>query len=891
MSRNQRKLAAWTWAFVLPVLLQAQSLPKISADFKNAPLSVAFAELESSFPISFSFEDETIEGVTVSVKFRQLPLDRALQKLLAGTGFDFELIDQRYVLIKQGNAPPADNSPTLPRRTLCGKVVDEATGEPLPSATVYLLGTSFGTYTDTAGYFELPGHFLEKDTVSVSYLGYSALTVLAGHLLQRPCAAVKLSFANTWMSDILIKDFSVDMLTLENEGNFHFKKEKIPTLPGWGEPDVLRMLQLLPGIGSAEESAARLNVRGGTPDQNLVLWEGIPMYHTGHFFGQYDAFNPYIVDEVDVWRGNFGAEHGGRNSSIIDIKGRPDLVDESTWGIGFNLLHGNIFMEKPLFRKTKHKRGAIIVAGRTSLQSNKSKVFRELFDQVFQNGRVAFQDSLRVDNDFTTWRPDIQYGDFNLKLRWQGKKKNDNAISIFNGYDELNYYYAFDDSLTFYSTSDFIRASNFGISWQHEAQWKPRLKANFKMAASGYQNRYNFRWNNQRDSAFIYQYNTSNDLADLSIHLDLAWEVDQLRKWTFGYHANAQQSSLIYQDTQVLRREKNIFSRDTSILGLHTFYAAFGHQPNPKFWYSLGLRMNLFPERDLFFAEPRARFTWQPWDHNLKLKGSMARNWQFVFQIIDYNDLGAGEPLWALAKDSIPAQELWQWTLGASYETRSMLVDAELYYKDSRNLTSRNLLVDRGFERPLSFDGTSVAYGFDFLFRKRLPPYSVWLAYSWGQVEQQFPELNANRPYPARHDIRQQINFVNMLDLGKFDVSVNLHFRTGTPYSIPAVEQVPCPACTVDDFTYALSFSELNTERLPNTLRLDVSATYAFGKKNRKWKTGLSFFNLLNRTNIIDKDFILDTPDPTEPQGSFNLRELNRLAAGRAPNFFLQYEW
>ena len=455
----------------------------------------------------------------------------------------------------------------------------------------------------------------------------------------------------------------------------------------------------------------------------------------------------------------------------------------------------------------------------------------------------------------------------------------------------MDYYYAFDDSLTFYSTNDYIRASNFGMSWQHEADWKPHLKANFKMAASTYNNEYAFRWNNQRDSAFIYRYNTSNLMQDLSMHLNVKWDMDEHKSWTFGYHFNAQQSSLIYRDTHVLLKENNVFSRDTSILGLHTLYSAFSQQLNPKFWYTLGLRMNLFPIRNLYFTEPRASFTWKPLEINFSVKGSLARNWQFVFQIIDYTDLGAGEPLWALAKDSIPAQELWQWTLGASYETKSMLVDAEFYYKDGRNLTSRNLLVDRGFERPLSFEGKSVAYGVDLLFRKRLPPFSVWFAYSLGKVEQQFMELNNGLPYPARHDIRHQINFVNMLDLGKFDVSANLHFRTGTPYSIPDVELVPCPACTVDDFTYALSFEKLNTERLPNTVRVDVSATYAFGKKNRKWKMGLSFFNLLNRTNIIDKDFILDTPDPNEPQGTFELRELNRLAAGRAPNFFLQYEW
>ena len=878
---------------LLPFFAITQSLLKINADFKKTRLAYAFAQLEIKYAISFSFEDEAVEGIKVTKRLRQLPLDKAMEKLLDGTELDFEILDQQYVLIKKAWEVKKDTTPTLPSSLhLCGFVLDEGAKEPLIGATVFVKGTADGVYSDTTGYFQLKGQFSKNDTLEIRYLGYEGLQFLVGDFTKKPCKAVDLGFANTWMSDVLIKDFSIDMLTLANDGHFHFKKEKIPTLPGWGEPDVMRMLQLLPGIGSAEESAARLNVRGGTPDQNLVLWEGIPMYHTGHFFGLYDVFNPYVVDEVNVWRGNFGAEHGGRNSSVIEIKGRPDLVDESTWGVGLNLLHFNIFMEKPLFRKSKTKRGAIMVAGRQSLASNKSKVFRELFDQVFQNGRVALQEEFRNQNEFITWNPQLLYGDFNVKMRWQGKRKNDNAITFYTGSDQLDYFYSFDNDTTFSSTNDFIRAQNIGMSWQHTAQWKPHLKASFTMAASAYVNDYTYRYSSERDSAFIYRYQTSNLMQDFSNNFNVGWQLDTNKHLLMGYHLNVQRSDLVYQDTHVLKREKNVFSRDTAVLGTHTLYASYNHQLNKKFQYSLGLRLNLFPLRKELYSESRAGFVWKPLaNDNFSIKGSMSNNWQFVFQIVDFTDLGAGEPLWALAKDSIPPQETAQFAIGASYETKSMLIDAEFYLKKSDNLTSRNLLVDRGFEKPLSFDGSSTAYGFDFLFRKRIPPYSMWFAYSFGKVDQQFPELNSGLPYPARHDIRHQVNWVHTLKAGKWDFSANLHFRTGTPYSIPSVEPVPCGNCTVDNFIHVLSFDRLNTERLPSTVRLDISSTYSFGKKNKHWKMGISFFNLLNRTNLIDKDFVLETPRLDEPQADYKLQEFNRLAAGIAPNLFVHYEW
>ncbi len=263
------------------------------------------------------------------------------------------------------------------------------------------------------------------------------------------------------------------------------------------------------------------------------------------------------------------------------------------------------------------------------------------------------------------------------------------------------------------------------------------------------------------------------------------------------------------------------------------------------------------------------------------------RYWQFVFQIVDENDLGVSEPQWALSDELIPAQELWQWTLGASYETKTLLIDADIYLKNNHNLTSLNLRVDRGFERPWSFDGKSTASGFDFLLRKRWRNYSLWLSYATGQVEQQFPELNDSLPYPARHDIRQRLNFVNTYSLPHWDFSFNVNLRSGTPYS--RAEVVLCEDCDPQN-KYALSYPRLNAERLPGAARLDLGATYKFERRKMKGKIGMSIYNLLNRRNLLDKDFLLEnTPEDTE--NPWKLQELNRLAAGVTPNLFFLFLW
>ena len=880
-----RTISLVIFLFVNLLPLTAQTSPTLSAHFTQTSLRTAIRFFEKNYPLSFSFDDEAVRDVRITANFEDLPLQEAMQRVFDSTGLDFEILDNQYILIKK----TAESE-----HTLCGKILDKETSDPLPGATAYVKNSPHGTTADEQGNFTLKGHFKNTDSLEISYLGYQRLTLSVRDLLDQPCKNFTLKFAPQAIPGVIIYDFATDMLTLGENGSFHFNKEKMPTLPGWGEPDVLRTLQLLPGIGSADESGARLNVRGGTPDQNLVLLDGIPIYHTGHFFGLYDAFNPYIVDEVDVWRGNFGAEYGGRNSSVIDIHAKPDFTNKTQWGVGMNLLSVQGYVAVPL---KKEKVSLLFAARRSYVDGLQRTAYQNFFNQVFQNGKIALQEEYRND-DFVTWNPTISFGDANLKLRWKGKNQQENAISFYNSTDQLNYRFAYDDSTYFSETEDVINASNFGMSWQHQAQWSPRFNIKYKVALSSFKNDYTFRWNEaDRQRPFIYRWETANSMGDFSAHFHHDWQVSDRYRTSFGYQLSVQEATMVYRDTNAVKLEGNLLANDTVRNGLHTFYAEFAGQPSKKFGFTLGLRENFLPLRGLSYSEPRAGFTWLPFgpkpedEGKFTVKGGMGRYWQFVFQIIDFGDLGVGEPLWAITDETLPAQELWQWTLGFSVEKKSMLLDAEFYRKDSRNLTSLNLRVDRGFERPWSFDGESAATGFDFLLRKRFHRYSTWIAYSLGKVTMTFPELNGGLPYPARHDIRHRLNFVHMVSLKKWELAANFHLRSGTPYSIPGVVQAPCNGCTADSLTWALDFEKLNTARLPAVSRLDLSITYKWQKVKNSGKIGLSIYNLYNRSNLLDKDFLLETPPPDEPQTDYKLQEINRLAARATPSFFILLQW
>ena len=852
---------------------------------------------EADYGLSFSFDDALVEGKRITCRFENRPLEDALKILFFTLDLDFELLDGRDVLIKKSHFTEGEKMggapPPLPEHTICGRVTDAASGGPLPGATAYVKGSPEGTTTDADGRFSLRGNFSAKDSLEIRFLGYGTVTLRAAPFLDAPCGKFTLSISENWMPDVVISDFATDMLGAGEMGSFHFKKEKIPTLPGWGEPDVMRLLQLLPGIGSAQESASRLNVRGGTPDQNLVLWDGIPIYHTGHFFGLSDAFNPYVVEDVEVWRGNFGSEYGGRNSSVIDIKSRSEIVDETEWAAGVNLLSAQAYVHFPLLKKRGKKLAVLAAFRRSYVNGIQSSTYQKLFNQVFQNGKVTLEREEQND-EFVSWTPDISFADLNFKVHWEGKKKRKNAFNLFAASDELNYRFAYDDSTYFYEAIDQLVAANVGMSFQHSAEWSPTFKVKYQVAASNYSNEYSFQWNEEdRERPFIDRFQSKNVLDDFSVQLHHEWQAAENHRMSFGYHLSEQEFTLLEGDTNAVNRIGEAWANDTTRLSLHTFYADFDYEVGKRLGFQIGIRENYLPARELYYSEPRLSATWRPFANGLSVQGSVGRYWQFVFQEVevDFGDLGVGEPLWVVSEDEIPPQELWQWTLGIRLEKKSLLLDAEVYHKKMRNLTSLNLRTDRGFDRPWSFDGQATARGMDFLLRKRLPPYSFWFSYSLGEVVQQFPELNNGSPFPARHDIRHQANFVNMLSLRKWELAANLHLRTGSPYSVPDVKQTDCPDCQSDDYTYILDYPHLNDHRLPGFVRLDLSATYQFGKKKSRGKIGLAIYNVLNRKNLLDKDVSLETAPYEEPQDNYKLQTLNRLAAGATPNLFVRFEW
>ena len=391
---------------------------------------------------------------------------------------------------------------------------------------------------------------------------------------------------------------------------------------------------------------------------------------------------------------------------------------------------------------------------------------------------------------------------------------------------------------------------------------------------------------------YTFRWNTENRMGDFQARFHHNWQVAPRHRFSFGYQLTAQQANLLYADTNAVQNTGHVFLNDTTGQVLHTFYGEFAYRPSEKLELILGVRENHLPARGIYYSEPRIAFKWKPFGGPFSVKGGAGRYWQFVFQIQQFSDLGVGEPLWALANEEIPAQQLWQWNLGASWQSSSLFIDVDFYLRKNHNLTSLNLVLDSGVEKPWVFDGSSNATGLDVLLRKRWHGYSLWLAWSAGKVIERFASLNNGKDFPAPHDIRHSLDLIHMFNWKRWDLSLNLHFNTGRPYSQPLAEEVPCQTCTASPYTWALHYPTLNSRRLPASVRFDLGCSYHFqGRRRMKGKAGLAIYNFFNNRQILDRDFVLETPPTDQPQDDYNIQTLTRRASGAIPNLFIQFEW
>jgi len=881
--RMKHSLPYWltlTALWLLPMALQAQDRSQtiVNEQFMGLTLYNIFDELALKYGLEFDYHEEDIPNTLLSAQFfRNKSIQEVLQSLLASYDVAFVVQASGNVVIrKKGVELVKTYTASVFDFTLRGKIIDKVSGETLPFATVYCPGSGKGATTNVDGHFSLLNTPTDTSTLVLQYLGYKSKQIkLNPDMLSNNEVVLTMKAMTTQLAEVVISDQKEHMVKASGGiSTISVSPAQLSTLPSLGEKDIFRSLQLLPGISGTNETSSGLFVRGGTPDQNLVLFDGFTVYHVDHFYGFFSAFNANAVKDVQFYKGGYDARFGGRLSSVVSLTGKNGNNNKASGNIGISALSVNGSLELPF----ANSKGSLFLAGRRSYTDIiQSGLFQNIFD-IFDNenegnglggrggpgGGPAFGQ--------TETEPTFHFYDLNAKLTFRPSNRDILSLSFYNGQDKLDNSNSFNSNqfggfggfgggdLAFdNSTTDINDWGNVGSSLKWSRQWNERFFTNAVASYSRYftdRDRFTNTDITRADSSFtvITGVLEDNTVDDYSFRLDNEFLLNDRHKVEFGaqYTFNRVDYFQLQNDTvTVLDRQ----DEGTTLAA----YVQDTWQPMPRLSITPGIRVAYYSGTEETYIEPRVAATYQINDR-LKAKAAWGQYNQFVTRVVR-EDLSQGSrDFWLLANNDLnPVSSATHYIAGLSYETDAFLFDVEAYYKDmaglseytlrfANNLNAREIEVSELF-----YEGTGYARGIELLLQKKFGEYTGWIGYTLSEVTHEFDGLS-DEPYPALHDQTHEFKLVNSVRLGKWTLAGTWVYATGKPYTRP----VGFNEVTLLDgsTTSYVSVGEKNAYRLPAYHRMDVSATYGWDwGRNAKAELGLSVFNLYNNTNVWYKTF------------------------------------
>lgn len=858
--------------------LQAQN-PSIHLNTKNLPLEEVFNQIEQQNDYLFSYKNEDIKNITITVQADGIKIDAFLRQIFKPHQLDFEIVNDKYILVRKKQVQEEE----IPLTLLKGQIIDSLTQQPLTGANVYLKKAQKGTYTDEKGSFQFEAKVENNDSLVVSYVGYQTLIFPATAFTNGKTPIVALPFFNFGANFIIVKDYLTDGIDLTQNGAVtKLKPNKIGAMPGQVEPDVLSSIQFLPGISNPDEKASDIYIRGGTPDQNLMMWEGIPIYHAAHYFERISAFNPFIIDEAEIYRSGFEAKYGGRISGLVNLKSADASVSESQFGAGTNFTHA-YFYGKVAF--VPQKTSAVFSIRRSirdiwSSPSFDSLTLHNLEDIVQTRADlVDLPKHIKLVNDFN-------FLDANAKISHQLSAKDELSAAWFFGLNDFNNHWI--DTKKDLDQLDKLDLTNQGMSLNWNRQWNKHFSSKISAIRSHffYDYAYNVQDGNAPKPASVGK--KRSKILEYQLHWDNTWIIRNKQKINAGYQYVDYD---IGYEIKEERDNRNPANKETEYnKNLHVLYSTFSTNTKKPFNADIGLRMNYYSGFEKIYFEPRLRAGYRLSD-TWSVHANAGQYYQFLSRLIEFdvNKESLRVPIWILSgEENIPVLRSQQLQLGLIFNKKGWVLDLQTYLKKVSGLTSFSIGFDIIDNRAFDIGEADIS-GIDILLKKRWNNYRTWFSYSLNKVTYHFPLLE-EKSFPAFHDQRHFLQWANLLSVKNFEFSLGLKVASGRPYTFSdSYEEIPSPMMGGGS-KFQLIIDEVNGLRLPVSSRLDASVLYHFFPKQRdKWKgiVGVSLYNILNQSSWLSRRYEL----MREVNGDAFISENNTRVLGITPNVVLRVEW
>lgn len=813
--------------------------------FSHTPISKALIEVSSKSNIRIAFDASELEKIFITKNVTGATVNEVISSVLEETGYTFDYKHGTYLIIR---SLATTKSEKIANKLVSGIVFDKTTGERLPYATLLLLEKNISVYANVNGNFSLNLNDSSSTAVQVRYMGYVALDTVVSLNNEINFLKLGLQAKTQTIQAIEIKGEKIEMIDVNNDaGHLSFNPIRFDDLPNYGETDVFRSLQLLPGI-SAKENSSQLNIRGSSADQNLVLFDGFTLYNLDHFFGVFSALNPNVIKNIQVYLGGFDSRYGERVSGIVDITGKSGNQEKPTFYGGINLISANLAAEIPVNNKF-----TIVAAAR--------RAYSDIYSSWLADALLAdkVKPARRFQSAANIIEPTFYFGDFNLKMTYTPNHTENISFSIYGAKDDLNSSNQYNNNQFTVFTEDLNQWGNygFGISWKK--QQNAKYFTNFQVGHSGYFNDY---YNNTVFSGEIPAdnfpsripglsenliVNEENDLIDYFFSMQNKFVFNRKNQFEFGMSIKYNKYSF-YKDAT----SEFIYDDTESSAMLYNLYFQDNITPVKNLSIKPGLRLNYYDGTGKLYLEPRFSINYKT-KKNVVFKMASGKYYQYLNKMPSEQNFGYNRDFWVLSDDEQhPTVSSNHFILGANYEIKHLFFDVEVYYKSVKGLQEYLFYPSPEERSPAApipqnsnidlskfISGTGKAIGIDFLAKYENTSFTSWLSYSLSKSTRNFNEINLGENIPAAFDQTHEIKWTNIYSYQKWNFSTLALFTTGHPYIANTSK---------DDYFNTIRIYG----RLPDYFRIDFSLNYNFNIKNVNIKPGLSILNVLNTENYLD---------------------------------------
>ena len=708
--------------------------------------------------------------------------------------------------------------------SISGFITDANTGETLIGANIVFLENNRGTSSNTLGYFTITNVPPRTYTLAASYIGYKQfrqeLTLSPGEKLRLD---IELSPDFVEGEEIVVES-ETQKEELKSIGTVQVKTELIKSLPAIFEADVFRSVQLLPGVKAASDFSSGLYIRGGGPDQTLILLDRTTVYNPSHFFGFFSTFNPDAIKDVSLYKGGYPAKYGGRLGSVLSIYNKDGNRNRRAGSVTLGLLTSRAITEGPF------KKGSYMFAFRRSTLEPWLAVFRQRND----NAPSKFY-----------------FLDFNGKINYDASQNNKLSLAAYTGTDKVVFPFADDAEFA-------LNYGNQTISGMWTHIFNDKLFSNFVLTGSRY---FNFPEFELAGTSF----KRDNNIYDFSLKSDLEYLPYEKHQFAAG----------LWSGIFTLKLQDRFDNQDNFSSRIHSRYGSFYIQdtwrPIERWKIIGGVRANYFSDGDYLRIEPRLSAEYQLHE-KVKLQAAYGRYNQF-FTLIS-NEAFSGFDVWLTADEGIKPAFGDQFVLGAkTIPFKNYGLDIEVYYRSMEDLFELDpFLPDAAglVYSDLFRVGTGYAYGTEIMFEKQVGRLTGYIGYTFAYTWRKFPGFNVElgddesvaRFYPPKYDRRNDVNLVFNYRLSRtWKLTGAWTYATGQAYTLVLgrYELLDSPGFGLTE-TNAFTVGKVNASRLSDYHRLDLSFTKqsAFFGIGESEQLQLQIINVYSRKNVWFRLFDFD---------------------------------